>query len=425
MKARKTFIAIVCVLMCVLFVLSISVMVIVPALAATSSDIKSEINALTAERSDIEDKIASIDEQLTALGDQMEQTIEKKAILDQKNALAQQELDVIAEQIDIIDNYMANRLADLDAARVREAEQEEAWLGRLRAMEENSDLSYIQVLFDATSFSDLLTRIDAVSEITEYDEQLFDSYIEARQTVEELEAEAEDMYALNEQNRAAYEEKKAQLDADTQAACDMIAALEDDIDGYQELLAEQTAIEDELAAQIAEKLSQYYASAISASQVSDAVAAARGDRANFTGDGTTLLWPSWSNMVTSYFGNRDAPTGTNGKKGSTNHKGIDIAGNGIAGSPVWAAANGTVIKTGCDESGFGNYVIVALDNGYTVQYSHMAENYVSEGQTVSQGESVGSVGSTGTATGPHIDFRIYDSDGNPVDPMSFNYTYGS
>ncbi len=392
---------------------------------SAQASVTGDLNSLNAQMGEIQQQISDLESQIESLDYQRQSVLEKKAVLDQKNALTQQELDVIAEQIEIIDNYLANRQADLETAREQEAEQEEAWLARLRVMEEESDLSYIQVLFEATSFSDLLTRIDLVSEITQYDEELFNAYIAARENVETLEAEAEEMYALNEQNKAAYEEKKAQLDADTQAACDMIAELENDIDAYQEMLDEQNAIEEELAAQIAEALSAYYASLITSDQVSQVMDAVRNDNANFTGDGTTLLWPSWSNLVTSYFGNRDAPLGTNGSYGSTNHKGIDIAGNGIAGSSVWAAGNGTVIKTGSDETGFGNYVIVALDNGYTVQYSHLAENLVSAGQTVSQGQSVGTVGSTGTATGPHIDFRIYDSNGNAVDPMSFNYTYGS
>lgn len=384
-----------------------------------------DLNSLNAQMGEIQQQISELEAQIESLDYQRQSVLEKKAVLDQKNALTQQELDVIAEQIEIIDNYLANRQADLEVARAQEAEQEAAWLARLRAMEEESDLSYIQVLFEATSFSDLLTRLDFVSEITQYDEELFNSYIASRENVETLEAEAEEMYALNEQNKAAYEEKKAQLEADTQAACDMIAALEEDIDAYQEMLEEQNAIEEELAGQIAEALSAYYASQITTDQVSQVMDAVRNDSANFSGDGTTLLWPSWSNMVTSYFGNRDAPVGTNGNLGSTNHKGIDIAGSNIAGSSIWAAGNGTVIKTGNDEAGFGNYVVVALDNGYTVQYSHLEENLVSEGQTVSQGESVGTVGSTGTATGPHIDFRIYDSEGNALDPMSFDYTYGS
>lgn len=406
-----------CLVMALTFSVGFAAFGSVPAQASVTGD----LNSLNSQMGEIQQKISEIETQIDSLDYQRQSVLEKKATLDKKNALTQQELDVIAEQIDIINNYLTNRQSDLEAARERESEQEAAWLGRLRAMEEDTDLSYIQVLFEATSFSDFLTRIDLVSEITQYDEELFNSYIESRQTVEELEAEAEEMYALNEQKRAEYEEKKAQLESDTQAACDMIAALESDIDGYQELLAEQTAAEDELSEQIAQKLSEYYASVISAQQVAAAVEATRNNSANFTSDGTTLLWPSWSNMVTSYFGNRESPGGI----GSTNHKGIDISGSSIYGTDVWAAANGTVVKTGNDTSGFGNYVVVALDNGYTVQYSHLSENYVSEGQTVSQGESVGAVGSTGISTGAHIDFRIYDSDGNAVDPMSFDYTYGS
>ena len=409
--------------MCVLFVLSISVMVIVPALAATSSDIKSEINALTAERSDIEDKIASIDEQLTALGDQMEQTIEKKAILDQKNALAQQELDVIAEQIDIIDNYMANRLADLDAARVREAEQEEAWLGRLRAMEENSDLSYIQVLFDATSFSDLLTRIDAVSEITEYDEQLFDSYIEARQTVEELEAEAEEMALTNEANKAELEQRRVQLEADIASANALIAELESSVEGYNLLRQEQEAADAELAALIAEKQSEYQqalakeAAAAAAAAGGGGSGGGGGSNANFNGDGTTFLWPSYTTLLTSYFGNRESPGGI----GSTNHKGIDIGAS--YGSSIWAAAAGTVTLASWN-GGYGNCVIISHPNGYSTLYAHMSNIAVSAGQSVSQGQVVGYVGSTGNSTGPHLHFGVL-SGGTYVNPLAFSYIYGS
>lgn len=389
------------------------------------ASVTGDLNSLNAQMGEIQQQISDLETQIESLDYQRQSVLEKKAVLDRKNDLTQQELDVIAEQIEIIDNYLANRQADLEAAREQEAEQEEAWLARLRVMEEESDLSYIQVLFEATSFSDLLTRIDLVSEITQYDEELFNAYIAARENVETLEAEAEEMYALNEQNKAAYEEKQAQLEADTQAACDMIAELENDIEAYQEMLEEQNAIEEELAGQIAEALSAYYASIITSDQVSQIVDSVRNDNANFSSDGTTLLWPSWSNMITSYFGNRDAPLGTNGSYGSTNHKGIDISGSGIGGSAIWAAGNGTVIKTGSDSTGFGNYVVIALDNGYTVQYSHMDDNYMSVGQTVSQGQTVGTVGSTGTATGNHIDFRIYDSNGNALDPMSFNYTYGS
>ncbi len=418
MKARKTFITVVCILLCVLFVLSISVMVIVPSYAASSSDIKAEINSLTAERSDIEDKIESIDAQLSALGDQMEQTMEKKAILDQKNALAQQELDVISEQIEIIDNYMANRLADLEAAREREAEQEEAWLGRLRAMEENSDLSYVQVLFDATSFSDLLTRIDAVSEITEYDEQLFNSYIEARQTVEELEAEAEEMSRINEENKAGLEQRRVQLEADIAAANELIAELESSVEGYNLLRQAQEEADAELAALISEKQAEYTeAKAKEDAAAAAAAAAAGGANANFSGDGTTFLWPSYTTTLTSYFGNRESPGGI----GSTNHKGIDIGAS--YGTSIWAAASGTVTLASWN-GGYGNCVIVSHSNGYSTLYAHMSSIAVSAGQTVSQGQVLGYVGSTGNSTGPHLHFGVL-AGGTYVNPLAFNYIYGS
>ena len=418
MKARKTFITVVCILLCVLFVLSISVMVIVPSYAASSSDIKAEINSLTAERSDIEDKIESIDAQLSALGDQMEQTMEKKAILDQKNALAQQELDVISEQIEIIDNYMANRLADLEAAREREAEQEEAWLGRLRAMEENSDLSYVQVLFDATSFSDLLTRIDAVSEITEYDEQLFNSYIEARQTVEELEAEAEEMSRINEENKAELEQRRVQLEADIAAANELIAELESSVEGYNLLRQAQEEADAELAALISEKQAEYSAAkAKEDAAAAAAAAAASGANANFVSDGTTFLWPSYTTTLTSYFGNRESPGGI----GSTNHKGIDIGAS--YGTSIWAAASGTVTLASWN-GGYGNCVIVSHSNGYSTLYAHMSSIAVSAGQTVSQGQVLGYVGSTGNSTGPHLHFGVL-AGGTYVNPLAFNYIYGS
>ncbi len=421
MKARKTFITVVCILLCVLFVLSISVMVIVPSYAASSSDIKAEINSLTAERSDIEDKIESIDAQLSALGDQMEQTMEKKAILDQKNALAQQELDVISEQIEIIDNYMANRLSDLEAAREREAEQEEAWLSRLRAMEENSELSYVQVLFDATSFSDLLTRIDAVNEITEYDEQLFNSYIEARQTVEELEAEAEEMSRTNEANKAELEERRVQLEADIASANELIAELQESVDGYNLLREAQEEADAELAALISEKQAEYSAAKAKEDAAAAAAEAARraasGGDATFDGDGTTFLWPSYTTTLTSYFGNRESPGGI----GSTNHKGIDIGAS--YGTSIWAAASGTVTLASWN-GGYGNCVIVSHSNGYSTLYAHMSSIAVSAGQTVSQGQVLGYVGSTGNSTGPHLHFGVL-AGGTYVNPLAFNYIYGS
>lgn len=420
MKKRKAFIQTVCVLLAVLMVLSISVMVIVPALGATKSELQSEIADLKDERSDIEDRIAEIEAQIEDLDYQRSTTLEKKAILDEKNQLAQEELDIIEEQISIIETYMANRQADLDNARAQEAAQEEAWLTRLRAMEENSGLSYIQVLFNATDFSDLLTRLDLVNEVIQYDEELWASYIAARENVEVLEAEAEEMFALNEANKAELETKKAQLEADIEAACQMIAELETTLEGYNALRDEEdaamAAVQDEIAekeAELAEIIAWEEEEARRQAQA--ATGNASGGSVNVSGGSGTLLWPSYTTLVTSYYGDRLHPVYGTWRF----HSGIDIGAAG--GTAIWASASGTVTVSGYD-GGYGNYVSIAHDNGYSTLYAHMSSRAVSAGQRVSQGQVIGYVGTTGTSTGYHIHYEVR-SGGSLINPMSVSYIY--
>lgn len=386
----------------------------VPSFAEVSGD----LNSLNSQMGEVQQRMLELETQINDLAFQQQSVLEKKAAMDEKNALAQEELDIIAEQIAILDNYMSNRESDLEKARADEAKQKELWLSRLRAMEEGSKLSYVAALFKAGSLSNLLTLVDAIKDISQYDKDLCASYLAARQNVEQMEAEAKDMAALNEEKKAEFEQKKVQLAADIEAACAMIVALQDDIDGYQELLDKEAEAEAELSEAIAEKLAAYYAS-ISAQQIAAAASAARqGGAASFTGDGVTLLWPSWSKWISSYYGPREAPT----QGASTYHNGIDITGSGIGGTAVWNAGSGTVIASGNDSTR-GNYVTVAMDNGYTATYMHLSERNVSEGQYIEQGESVGNCGSTGISTGNHIDFRIQDSAGNYIDPTSFDYIY--
>lgn len=420
MKQRRAFIRTVCIVLAVLMVLSISVMVIVPALAVTKAELQSEIADLKDERSDIQARIEAIEEQIEDLDYQRATTLEKKAILDEKNQLAQEELDVIVEQIEIIEVYMANRQADLEAARAQEAAQEEAWLSRLRAMEENSGLSYIQVLFNATDFSDFLTRLDLVNEIMQYDEALWQSYISARENVEVLEAEAEEMFALNEANKADLEAKKAQLEADIESACQMIIELENSLETHMALMEEEEAAEEAVQALIAEKTAELEEiiareQALAALQAQQATGNTGGGSVSVSGGGGTLLWPSYTSLVTSYYGNRLHPVYGYYRF----HSGIDIGAAG--GSAIWASADGTVTVSGYD-SGYGNYVSIAHDNGYSTLYAHMASRAVSAGQRVSQGQVIGYVGTTGVSTGYHIHYEV-SYGGSRIDPLSVAYIY--
>ena len=421
MKKRKAFIQTVCIVLVVLMILSVSVMVIVPALGATKSELQSEIASLKSERSDIEARIEELEAQIEDLDYQRASTLEKKAILDEKNQLAQEELAVIEEQIAIIETYMANRQADLENARTQEAEQEEAWLSRLRAMEENSgSTGYLQVIFAASDFSDLLTRIDMVNEIAEYDEALWTAYTEARENVEVLEAEAEEMFALNEANKAELETKKAQLEADIEAACQMIADLEATLEGYNQLRDEEEAAMEAVREQIAEKEADL--AAIIAAEEEEARRQAQaatgnvsGGSVNVSGGSGSLLWPSYTSLVTSYYGDRLHPVYGTWRF----HSGIDIGAAG--GTAIWASADGVVTVSGYD-SGYGNYVSISHDNGYSTLYAHMSSRAVSAGQRVSQGQVIGYVGTTGTSTGYHIHYEVR-SGGSLINPLSVSFIY--
>ncbi len=409
MKKQRAFVRILCGILVALMILSVTIAVI-PAKAATKAELRSEISELEDEQDELEEKIAALEEQIETLDSQRSGTLEKKAALDERNALAQEELDVITEQIGIIEGYMANRQLDLENARAMEAEQEEALMARLRAMEENSDLSYIQIIFQAASFSDLLTRIDLINEVMEYDEELWASYISARENVELLEAEAAEMFAENEANRQELETKKAQLEADIQAANDMIAELESTLEGYLALRAEEEADMEAVKELIEEKEAE-----LDELIRQEQAAAGPGNGGYTPGGSGPLLWPSYTALITSYYGYRIHPEYGDWRM----HNGVDIGAAG--GTAIWAPADG-VVTVSAKSGGYGNYVSIAHDNGYSTLCAHMNSRAVSAGQRVSQGQIIGYVGSTGVSTGNHIHFEVY-SGGARIDPLSVSYIY--
>ena len=144
------------------------------------------------------------------------------------------------------------------------------------------------------------------------------------------------------------------------------------------------------------------------------------DKLNRDGDATLgssqsasgMIWPA-SGEITSWFGARPA-SDTNGV-GSTNHGGLDIG--APYGAPIAAAMAGTVTLAS-EYGGYGNAVEIDHGNGYTTLYGHMSQIQAAAGQKVSQGQTIGLVGSTGNSTGPHLHFSVFQN-GNAVDPYPF------
>ena len=134
------------------------------------------------------------------------------------------------------------------------------------------------------------------------------------------------------------------------------------------------------------------------------------------------LWPTRSGYtITSYYGWRSNPFGG----GRELHTGLDIAGTGY-GSPIYASNNGTVITSGYHWS-YGNYIIINHNNGYYTLYAHMSKRLKSVGDIVSRGETIGLIGSTGSATGPHLHFEVWRGgppfSGTRLNPSTLRYYY--
>ena len=125
-----------------------------------------------------------------------------------------------------------------------------------------------------------------------------------------------------------------------------------------------------------------------------------------------------NSVVTSGYGGRNAPK-TSGGYGSSNHDGIDIGGTGgnLNGQAADSIGGGKVTEVGYDENGYGNYVVVDHGNGYTSLYGHLQKATVKQGDTVSAGQQVGVIGSTGNSSGPHLHLRVRKN-GQSIDPRT-------
>lgn len=376
---------------------------------------QADIDALKEQKAEIESSQADIQAEIDRLQSEQATVLEKKAALDEQNELARQEIELINEQIDIYDKIIAQKGIELEEAISEENAQMERYRVRMRAMEEEGAVSYLAVLFNATSFTDLLSRIDFVREIMEYDSELEDSCIEAREHVQEVKADYEAVQVEQEATKAELLDRKEDLERQIEAAYEMIAAIEADIESNQEEYLANERAEQELDGEINDLIAKLEEQRKAAEAAAAAAAAVNG-----TGGSTTpstqvasgmFIWPTTAYTVTSPWGYRTHPIFGTQKF----HAGIDI---GVgSGQPIYAAASGTVVTASPSDS-YGNYVMIAHSNGYYTLYAHQTRYIVSVGQTVSQGEVIGYVGSTGWSTGPHLHFEVRVN-GSTVDPMSF------
>ncbi|MBQ6540445.1 MAG: peptidoglycan DD-metalloendopeptidase family protein [Oscillospiraceae bacterium] len=379
---------------------------------------QSEIDDLKSQKKDIEQKSQEIESKIDSLEYQQMNTIAKKQVLDEQISITQDLITNLEEQIEIYNGLIAEKEREVIAAQKREDDQYAMYKDRVRAMEENGTISYFEIIFGAKSFSDLLSRIDLISEIMTYDEAVYDAYVEAKEETIAAKEELEEANELQKSAKAEQEEREAELQDQIDEANDLILRLQNNIDDYQEEFAQLQEEEEKLQKEIDSMVEEMKRQTLILQQQREQEQREREQQqqgGGVSGDGKAygnFIWPSASsNHVTSLYGTRLHPIYHTYRT----HNGVDIGAS--YGTNVLAADGGRV-TTASYNSSYGNYIIINHGNGTSTLYAHMSKLLVSSGTQVSQGQVIGLVGSTGVSTGPHLHFEVYVN-GSRTNPLNY------
>ena len=366
--------------------------------------------------------------------------VSKVQVLDEKIAVTREKISSLNDDIKEKQDAYDKGLSEVE-------DQFDALANRLRILYMSGNATDLEIIFGAKDFSDLIDKMELVKSLANSDKEL----------ISEIQTKLDELST-----------KKESLEADKKDLETQQASLKSDQDEFNKLISDNDEILKNLYAsnseaqnslesaalqsdEIEAKISQYYAaqkaaaehaaqasqsssssgsssssSSSSSSGSSSSGSSSSGSSSVIVPSGSGFAWPTpgFVSLSSEWFEDREV----------YNHGGIDIAGAGIMGTPVVAAADGTVVATnsscthnwgksyscGCG-GGYGNYVMISHAGGKMTVYGHLTSLTVSTGQTVSRGQVIGYVGSTGNSTGPHLHYECR-LNGVRYNPMS-EYPY--
>ena len=366
--------------------------------------------------------------------------VSKVQVLDEKIAVTREKISSLNDDIKEKQDAYDKGLSEVE-------DQFDALANRLRILYMSGNATDLEIIFGAKDFSDLIDKMELVKSLANSDKEL----------ISEIQTKLDELST-----------KKKSLEADKKDLETQQASLKSDQDEFNKLISDNDEILKNLYAsnseaqnslesaalqsdEIEAKISQYYAaqkaaaehaaqasqsssssgsssssSSSSSSGSSSSGSSSSGSSSVIVPSGSGFAWPTpgFVSLSSEWFEDREV----------YNHGGIDIAGAGIMGTPVVAAADGTVVATnsscthnwgksyscGCGGC-YGNYVMISHAGGKMTVYGHLTSLTVSSGQSVSRGQVIGYVGSTGNSTGPHLHYECR-LNGVRYNPMS-EYPY--
>ena len=347
--------------------------------------IKSDITNVKQLKTQLEQSKNNLSAFITELDGEVMKINEKIENLNNDIEVKQQEIDKTKEELE-------------EAIEIKDS-QYEAMKKRIQALYEQGDDYYLELLFTSNGFGDFLNSVENINKLANYDSKMYSKYKETVNYVTACEKKLESEEASLQELKQAAEEEKAATEELIEEKQNQIAAYQADINKKATTIQEYEA---ELAAR----------DAIIA-EIERAVAAERTKLANArVYDGGKFCWPAPSYVcVSSEYGYRVHPIYGDQRF----HSGVDLAAPG--GSPILAAYDGEVVSAGYNAS-MGNYVMVDHGDSLMTIYMHASALLVSTGQTVSRGQKIALVGTTGNSTGNHLHFSV-KLNGQYVSPWGY------
>ena len=421
--------------------------------AVTSGELKAQLNALQQQNSNLQAEIRNLRSKLSENTDEIQRMVEEKNIIDQEIFLLYQQIDNINNQIATYSMLIADKQDELTAAQDKFDQLLAQNKERIQAMEEEGEVTYWSVLFQANSFADLLDRLNMVREIAAADKRRLEQLNAAAKEVSEAKAVLEEEKLALEETKKTLDTTQEELEVKRAEADALLVELVDRGMEYEAMVAMSEQTQAQLMLEIANKKDEYdnavYREWLATSvppttkpkppsetkppETTPTKPTEPGETTEPTEETTepeettkpteetkpqetkpaeeSWALPIYYTAFTSAFGYRTDPV----YGGSAYHYGVDLA--APTGTPIYASRSGTV-STATYDGSCGYYVQINHGDGYRSIYMHMTHYVVSAGQYVSRGQVIGYCGSTGKSTGPHLHFGI-SYNGSYVNPANY------
>ena len=368
------------------------------AIAATLTELQQEQARLEQEKKENDAKLAELK------ADQSKQQ-EYKNTLDAQMQNLQSQIDGLNTQINDLDTSISEKNAAIAEKQENIDRDVETLKERLCAIYMMGDASTLEIILQSESVIDMAQKVELLNMITEHDTRMIQQLSADMEAIADEKAEIESQKEEVAAARTQLEAKGSEL-ASVQAEAERV--LEELNQSVESVQAESDRIAKEKAqasAEIDQWWKDYYAQQAAQNNGSSGGSSGSSGSGGYVSTGN-FTWPvpGFTNISCGY---------------SSGHKAIDISGGGrtIYGTPIVAADSGKVV-TATYHYSYGNYLMIDHGGGYSTLYAHASSLAVSAGQTVTKGQTIAYVGSTGNSTGPHLHFEVRVN-GNRQNPFNW------